>query len=100
VFVGDIAAANLAAARADEPAHRVYNVGTGTEVDLLTLAARVAEAACLPPEHFVPEHHPARVGEVLRSCLDVTLARNELGFIASTQLVDGLRATFDWIRDR
>ena len=52
------------------------------------------------PERFVPEHRPARAGEVLRSCLDVTLARNELGFIASTQLVDGLRATFDWIRDR
>jgi UDP-glucose 4-epimerase len=100
VFVGDIAAANLAAARADNPAHSVYNVGTGTEVDLLTLAARVAEAASLPPERFVPEHRPARAGEVLRSCLDVTLARNELGFIASTQLVDGLRATFDWIRDR
>jgi UDP-glucose 4-epimerase len=100
VFVGDIAAANLVAARADGPAHHVYNVGTGIEVDVLTLAVRVAEAAGLPLERFVPEHRPARAGEVLRSCLDVTLARNELGFTASTRLADGLRETLDWIRDR
>ncbi len=98
VFVGDIVAANLLAADAPAPAHAVYNVGTGTEVDILELVDAVARAADVDPAAFAPEHQPARAGEVLRSCLDVTLARTELGLPAPTPLTDGLRATLDWVR--
>ncbi|GAA1872673.1 SDR family oxidoreductase [Pseudonocardia ailaonensis] len=96
VFVGDIVGANLAAIDAAELPHDVYNVGTGTEVDLLTLAEQVRLAAGL--ESFEPELAPARAGEVLRSCLDVSRAREELGYTAQTSLVDGLAATLAWIR--
>ena len=47
---------------------------------------------------FAPAHEPSRAGEVLRSCLDVTLARAELGLPEPTPLTDGLRATLDWVR--
>jgi UDP-glucose 4-epimerase len=98
VFVGDIVAANLLAADAADPAHAVYNVGTGTEVDILALIEAVARAADVDPAAFAPVHEPARAGEVLRSCLDVTLARGELGLPQPTPLTDGLRATLDWVR--
>jgi UDP-glucose 4-epimerase len=96
VFVGDIVAANRAAAVANDLAHEVYNVGTGTEVDVLTLVEAVAAAAGV--DDFAPEFLPARPGEVLRSCLDVTRARAELGLPEPTSLTDGLRATLDWVR--
>ncbi|MBC8092236.1 MAG: NAD-dependent epimerase/dehydratase family protein, partial [Pseudonocardia sp.] len=70
VFVGDIVAANLAAASAGDLPHAVYNVGTGTEVDLLELIAAVACAAGVTPETFTAQFEPERPGEVRRSCLD------------------------------
>jgi UDP-glucose 4-epimerase len=79
VAVGDIVAANLAAARAGRPAHDVYNVGTGTEVDLLQLVAAVGTAAGLPAGAFAPEFRPERAGEVRRSCLDSSQNRADFG---------------------
>ncbi|MHA6795987.1 NAD-dependent epimerase/dehydratase family protein [Pseudonocardia bannensis] len=98
VFVGDIVAANLAAATAEAPAHDRYNVGTGTEVSVLELIAAVAEAADVDPATFAPEFRPARAGEVLRSCLDVSRARGDLRLATPTPLADGLRQTLDWVR--
>jgi UDP-glucose 4-epimerase len=98
VFVGDIVTANRAAAAAPDLPHEVYNIGTGTEVDVLALAEAVAAAAGVDAADFAPELLPARPGEVLRSCLDVTRARTELGLPAPTDLTAGLRATLDWVR--
>lgn len=98
VFVGDIVTANLAAARAGDLPHAVYNVGTGREVDVLELIAAVAAAAGVAPGSFAPEFRPERAGEVLRSCLDVTRARDELGLTDPTDLTEGLRATLEWVR--
>src|SRR5918998_5486410 len=58
VFVGDIVTANRAAAAAGGLPHEVYNVGTGTEVDVLALAEAVAAAAGV--DDFAPEFRPAR----------------------------------------
>jgi UDP-glucose 4-epimerase len=98
VFVGDIVTANLVAADAADLPHGVYNIGTGVEVDLLALLDEVARAAGVPP--LAPEFRPARAGEVTRSCLDVARARAELALPPPTPLVEGLRATLDWMRDR
>ncbi len=98
VFVADIVAANLATARAVVPAHREYNVGTGTEVTVLELARAVAAAAGVDPVDFEPDFVPARPGELLRSCLDVTRARSGLGLPPPTPLPEGLARTLDWVR--
>jgi len=75
--------------------HGVFNVGTGREtsvVELYALCARVAES------QETAEHAPARMGELQRSFLDPELAARDLGFTAMVELEDGLRATWDWIR--
>ena len=96
-FVGDIVAANLAVA-ADPQAQGEYNVGTGVESTVLDVVAAVREAAGVRESDFEPEFAPARPGEVERSCLDVSRARAELGFTASTGLVEGMRATLNAVR--
>jgi UDP-glucose 4-epimerase len=100
VYVGDVAAANLAAADAAVLPHRVYNVGTGTEVSIHELLRAAAEAAGAGPDAVAAVPAPQRPGEVHRSCLDVRRAVAELGLGRPVPLVDGLRRTLDWIRSR
>jgi len=97
VYVGDVVAANLAAAAHPE-AHGAYNVGTGDEVSVLQIVSALREVAGLADGDFEPEFAPARTGELQRSWLDVSRARAELGFTADTDLVSGLKPTLEWAR--
>jgi UDP-glucose 4-epimerase len=97
-YVGDIVAANLAAAAHPE-AGGTFNVGTGVESSVLEVIAALRAAAGRPEGAFEPEFAPARPGELQRSSLDVSRARAELGFTAETSLVDGLRPTLEWARE-
>lgn len=97
VFVEDIATANLAAAGHVAPAHHEYNVGTGTEISVVELAAAVASAAGVDPAAFAPEFAPARAGELRRSCLDVSRARDDLALPPATPLTTGLVRTLAWV---
>ncbi len=96
-YVGDIVAANLAAASHPE-AHGVYNVGTGTEASVIEVVSALREAAGLGEDEFQPEFAPARLGELQRSSLDVSRARAELGFQTEVELREGMRRTLDWSR--
>jgi UDP-glucose 4-epimerase len=97
VFVADIVAANVRTARAANPPEEIFNVGTGTEVSVLDLVVAVADAAGVDRATFEPVFHPARAGEVRRSCLDVSRAREAFGLPAPTDLTTGLRRTLDWV---
>ena len=90
VFVGDVVAALLAAAGHDGG---VFNVGTGRETTVLALHRACAEVAGREAE---PRLEPARLGDVRRSVLDVSLAAAELGFRAQTGLAEGLARTWAW----
>jgi UDP-glucose 4-epimerase len=96
-FVGDVVAANLAAAAHPE-AHGAYNIGTGTESTVVDVLTALREAAGLGEGELEPQFAPARTGELQRSSLDVTRARTELGFTADTDLVTGMKPTFEWAR--
>ena len=97
-YVGDIVAANLAAAAHPE-AHGAYNVGTGVEASVLEVVAALREAADLGDDDFQPEFEPPRLGELQRSSLDVSRARADLGFTAETGLVAGMTPTLAWARE-
>jgi UDP-glucose 4-epimerase len=96
-YVGDIVAANLAAAAHPE-AHGAYNIGTGTESSVVEVLGALRKAAGLGEGELEPEFAPARTGELQRSSLDVSRARAELGYTADTDLVSGMKPTLDWAR--
>jgi UDP-glucose 4-epimerase len=100
VFVSDIVAANLAAARAHQLKHCVYNIGTGIEITVLELAQAVAAAARIDRREFEPEFAAPRPGELIRSCLDASRAQRDLGLPPPTSLPEGLVRTVDWARTR
>ena len=47
------------------------------------------------PDAPEPHFEPRRTGEIERSCLDATRARELLGWKASTPIAEGLRRTYD-----
>ena len=89
VYAGDVARATLAAAGQDGG---VFNVGTGQEtsvVELYDACRRVAGS------ELDAEPAPARLGELQRSVLDVSLAERELGWQPEVSLEEGLRLTWE-----
>jgi UDP-glucose 4-epimerase len=91
VYVGDVVAATLAAAKSEGD---VFNVGTGIDTSVLELYERIQRAAGSERE---PEFADARPGELQRSVLDASLAKRELGWEPRHSLDDGLAATWAWI---
>jgi len=94
VFVTDVVAAILAAASKDF-AGEVFNVGTGVETTIDTLARTIAKHA---GNTSTIEHAPPRAGEILRSCADLQHTRAVLGYAPSVALDDGLAKTLAWFR--
>ena len=87
-FVADVVAANLLAAVASENAlGRAYNIAGQQRTSVNELARVVREAFGGGPE---PRHEPARAGEVRHSAADVSLARQELGFVPEVKLPEGI----------
>jgi UDP-glucose 4-epimerase len=90
VFVGDVVDALLAAAGSGGG---VFNIGTGRETSVAALHEACRAAAGSEAE---ARFEPPRLGDALRSVLDVSRAERELAWRAATPLEDGLRATWAW----
>ncbi|WP_420123438.1 NAD-dependent epimerase/dehydratase family protein [Nakamurella sp.] len=89
VFVHDAVRALVLAAGDGAGGLRI-NIGTGVQTsdrDLHTLVARIVGA----PDR--PEVAPARPGDLRRSALDATLARERIGWTPEYDLADGIAIT-------
>jgi UDP-glucose 4-epimerase len=88
VDVADVVRANLLAAESEITGP--VNIGHGQETSVRQLID--ALNAVSPDKPLAaPRFEPERPGEVRRSCLDVSRARDELGWEAMVSLRDGLR---------
>jgi len=98
VYVGDVAQANLVAARVDVSDSKTmddvaFNVGTGVETSVNELASGVMRVA---GREVRVERAPARPGELMRSSLNPSRLEG-LGWRPAGGLEDGLSATYAWI---
>ena len=85
VYVGDVAAAMLAAA--GSPTGGVYNVGSGVATTIRELHRLCAETAGVEQE---PRLAAERPGDLRRSVIDASRAAGELDWRAETTLAEGL----------
>jgi len=98
VYVGDVAQANVLAARLGVSDSKTmddvaFNVGTGLETSVNELASALMSVA----GREVPvERAPERPGELLRNCLDASKLEGQ-GWRRAGVLEDGLLATYAWI---
>jgi len=89
-YIENVVNANLGALEAPALGGDVLNVATGTRVSLLDMLAMLGKILGRP---VVPEHAPARAGDVRHSLADITRAREVLGYAPSVTLEEGLRLT-------
>ena len=94
-FVGDVVHGILLAATVPGVSGKVYNLAGGRPVSVLELGKTLASLAGRP---FERESRPSRPGDVRASWADVSAARRDLGFSATTSLEEGLRRTLEWFR--
>ncbi len=95
LYVEDAAEAVVLAAERYNGAAPV-NVGSGAEISIRDLAARIASLCGF---HGRILWDASRPNGQPRRCLDVSRADREFGFRARTKLDDGLRITIAWHRD-
>lgn len=94
VFVDDVVDAFVRASGEAGGGQR-FNVGTGVETSVRQLHSAIAAAAGAPDE---PELHPPRLGDLKRSCLDISRAEAVLGWVPKVGLHDGIPRTVDFFR--
>jgi UDP-glucose 4-epimerase len=93
VYVEDVARANILAAKAPVT-DEVFNIASGTETSLSTLARTLLSVM---GSSLTPEHGPERkVNGVPRRLADVSKARRVLGFECRVGLEEGLRRLVAW----
>jgi len=91
LYVGDVVAAALTAGASD--ATGSFNIGTGTETDLLELIELLKSIG--GADEFEPELTDAKPGDVRRNAIDASRAASVLGWSPGTGLEDGIRRTLD-----
>lgn len=94
VFVDDVVDAFVRASGEHGDGQR-FNVGTGVETSDRQLHSAVAAAAGAPDD---PEFHPPRLGDLKRSCLDISRAADVLGWHPQVVLADGVARTVEYFR--
>lgn len=95
VYVGDVVKANELALNFGD--NKIYNIGTGIETDVNALFAKLVQFM----DHPVKEvHGPGQPGEQLRSVIDHSLIKKELGWEPSVDLDTGLQQTVAFFKGK
>ncbi|WP_102141715.1 NAD-dependent epimerase/dehydratase family protein [Mycobacterium hubeiense] len=95
VYVDDVVDAFVRAS-GDQGGGQRFNVGTGVETSVRQLHTAIAKALGAPDD---PEFHPPRLGDLKRSCLDISAAEQVLGWRPQVTLDDGIARTVAFFRD-
>jgi dTDP-L-rhamnose 4-epimerase len=96
-YVGDVARANLLAARSDVLDGLPVNVGSGRATTIRQVARMVSEAVEVPIEPIVRGEF--RPGEMRHLTSDISRAR-EAGYAPEVPLQSGIERYIAWIRDQ
>lgn len=94
-YVADVVSATRSAAESSAAAGEIYNVGGGSQVELMH-AIRLLEK--FVGRTIAVEHHDAQPGDIKATGADISRARTDLDYEPSVRFEDGLRAEFEWIR--
>ncbi|MDX6326018.1 MAG: UDP-glucose 4-epimerase [Nocardioidaceae bacterium] len=92
VFVEDICR-GIAGAMTSGAKGAVAHLGSGVETTVLEVARQISQRF---GGDIAVEHRPERVGDVVRSCADISGARSLFGFEPAVALGDGLDRTVAW----
>lgn len=92
-FVDNVVQANLLAATTPGVSGRVFNVGTGKAMSVLTMLRKICEILGVPCN---PHFATSRLGDVLHSGADISAIRRDLGFTEKISFQEGLSETVEY----
>lgn len=95
VYVKDIVEANLLAATQPMAAGCVFNVGTGSSIQILNLWQLICELSDIKID---PVFAPPRAGDIHESIADISEIEKKLGYHPQIRLRQGLIDTLAWYR--
>jgi UDP-glucose 4-epimerase len=98
-YIDNAVEANLLAAHApaQKAAGQVFNVATGTRVDLNETCKLLGK---LTGYHGEPKYGPEREGDIQHSLADITKAEQALGYKPKVNFEEGLRRTVEWYKEQ
>lgn len=91
VYVENIARANYLACTAEDAAGEVFNIASGTSIDLNGLTSRLKQLA---EKEIEIVYDPPVVGDIKYSTSDISKARELLGYSPLVSFEEGLKRTF------
>ena len=96
-YIDNVVHANLLACKAPatQVAGRVFNVATGTRIDLNEMFRVLKKLTGYPGD---VKHGPERAGDVKHSLADLSRSDKYLGYKPQVNFEEGLRRTIDWYR--
>ncbi|HOO55860.1 MAG TPA: NAD-dependent epimerase/dehydratase family protein [bacterium] len=95
VYVRDVARANLACV--DKGHNKAFNVGTGVTTDVNQIFEALKEATGFEHQAKIG---PPRPGDLKRSVLDISLAKEELGWEPEYDLRAGMKPTVEFFKKK
>jgi len=84
------------AASNEAAAGKIFNICTGRETRILDLVESLAE---IFPDAPKPIFDEPRAGDIYRSVGSAQKAKDTFGFTAKTELLDGMKATAEWMKN-
>ena len=88
VYVGDVVQALIKSMNCTNSEFKAYNVGQGSSITVSSLW----ETLCgIAEVELVPNHGPARNGEIHTSLADISAIGRDLGYKPETNLEEGLK---------
>lgn len=95
VYVSDVVDAILLAMFDEKSTgHNVYNVGTGTSVSVLEVVRIIED---MIGKTATLETLPPQLGDVPKTCADITKIKQDLGYTPKIDITNGLRMFSDWL---
>lgn len=96
-YIADAVEATLLTAVSPRAEGQVYNVGTGRETSVNSLAAMITSIC---EKKLAAKHFDRRdIDNIRRRVLNIEKSRRELRWVPEVTLENGLRATYQWLLD-
>jgi UDP-glucose 4-epimerase len=81
------------------PGKNGLNFGSGNEISVNNIAASIIKHASLPSKNLKAIHVESRPVEVERLCVDISKAKELLGFKPSVDFETGVKLLIDWYKN-
>lgn len=96
IYVNDLAAALYQAAVGPDQVEPIYNIGSGRGISINEILEALA---AVTGKKLDVRYTEARRFDVPANVLDISRARELLGWTPTTELVDGLACTWNWVQE-